>query len=315
MKTFSATDAAISGFRLVREHPKAMAVWVVIATLLSATVGVLMVVMFGPQLEAFSSISQDSASADPTEVLKAMAGIGPAFLFSLAYVMVVYAVLLAGIYRVVLRPADTRGAYLRFGADELRQAAVSLLLGLLMTIAYVAAVVVGTIVFSIFLAISQPLAALVGLILVLGAIGGLIFVLTRLSLANVQTFATGKINLFGSWALTKGRFWPMFGAYFVAYVLAGVVYLLLVLIVIMVGAALSGGDLASLGDLLQSRTNSLESLTKPMGLVSLAFGGLTTILLSVTAYTPAAVIYREIEGPGAAPTAQDGQAFSGPFVV
>lgn len=297
MTTFSATDAAISGFRLVREHPKAMGVWVLIATVVSAAVAVLTVTLFGAQLEALAAMGQDTAAPDPSETLQAMSNLGPAFLFSLVYMIVFYSVLLAAIYRAALKPAESRNAFLRFGPDELRQAGVSALLTLLLFVAYIVAVLVVAIGVGVLAAVAPPVAALVGIVLVPAAIGGLIYLAVRLSLANVLTFATGKIDIFGSWALTKGRFWPLFGAYFVATVLAVVVYLLLITVVMTLGAALSGGNLQNLGTLMQSQGTSLESLTNPMGLISLAVGGLTTVLTSVTLYTPSAAIYREIARP------------------
>lgn len=297
MTSFSATDAAISGFRLVRDHRKAMGVWVLIATLVSAVVAVLTVTLFGAQLEALAAMGQDTATPDPAETLQAMSRLGPAFVFSLVYMVVFYSVLLAAIYRAALRPDDSRNAYLRFGADELRQAGVSVLLTLLLFVAYIVALLVVAIVIGVLAAVAPPAAALVGVILVPAAVCGLIYLAVRLSLANVLTFASGKINVFGSWTLTKGRFWPLFGAYFVATVLALVVYLLLITVVMTLGAALSGGNLANLSELMQSQGTSLESLTNPMGLVSLAVGGLTTVLTSVTLYTPSAAIYRDIAAP------------------
>ncbi len=307
MKTFSATDAAISGFVLVREHFKTVAVWVLIATIVSAIVSVTMIGLFGAELEAFTTLSQNN-STDPTETLQAMAKLGPFALFSLVYSVAFYSVLLAAIYRAVLRPADSRRAYLRFGADELRQAGVSILLGLLLFAAYLVLLVAVTLILVILGAIAPPLAALVGLLIVPASFGVLIFLGVRLSLANVLTFTEGKINVFGSFALTKGRFWPMFGAYFVATILAVVVYLLLFLIITLLGGALSGFNLDTLNDLMQSQKLTLESLLTPTGVLSLAVGGLITVLTSVTIYAPSAFIYREIveRAADAAPAAPRG---------
>ncbi|PVM90536.1 hypothetical protein [Caulobacter endophyticus] len=294
MKTFSATDAAISGFGLVREHPKAVGAWVLISTIVSAVVAVLTVGLFGPQLEAFADLSQTSSQPDPSETLRMMGGLVPAMLCSSVYSIVFYSVLMAAIYRAVLRPADNRQAYLRFGADELRQAGVSILLVLLFFAAYLGVVLALAIVVGILSAVSKPVGGLAALLLIPAGLGALLYFAVRLSLANVLTFAKGKIDIFGSMALTKGRFWPMFGAYVVATILAIVVYLLLFLIVTMLGGALSGFNMESLGNLMQSQTTSLESLMTPTGILSLAVGGLIAVLTSVTIYTPSAMIYREI---------------------
>ena len=82
MKTFSATDAAISGFGLVRAHPKAVGAWVIISTVVSAVVAVITVGLFGAQLEAFANLSQNNATPDPSETLRMMGGLVPAMLCS-----------------------------------------------------------------------------------------------------------------------------------------------------------------------------------------------------------------------------------------
>jgi hypothetical protein len=294
MKTFSATDAAISGFGLVRAHPKAVGAWVIISTVVSAVVAVITVGLFGAQLEAFANLSQNNATPDPSETLRMMGGLVPAMLCSSIYSIVFYSVLMAAIYRAVLRPADNRQAYLRFGADELRQAGVSILLVLLFFAAYMGVVLVLAILIGILSVVSKPVGGLAAVLLVPAGLGALLYFAVRLSLANVLTFAKGKIDIFGSMTLTKGRFWPMFGAYVVATILAIVVYLLLFLIVTMLGGALSGFNMESLGNLMQSQTTSLESLMTPTGILSLAVGGLIAVLTSVTIYTPSAMIYREI---------------------
>lgn len=294
MKTFSATDAAISGFGLVREHPKAVGVWVLISTVVSVVVALVTVGLFGPQLEAFTELSQANGQSDPAQTLAMMGSLVPTMLFSMTYSIAFYSVLMAAIYRAVLRPADSRQAYLRFGADELRQAGVSILMVLLFFAGYLGIVLVLALAIGIVSALSPLAGGLVALLLVPVGLGALVYFAVRLSLANVLTFAKGKIDIFGSMALTEGRFWPMLGAYLVATILAVVVYLLLFLIVTLLGGALSGFNMDTLGALMQSQSTSLESLMTPTGVLSLAVGGLIAVLTSVTIYTPSAMIYREI---------------------
>ncbi|MGO4610758.1 hypothetical protein AB4142_30970, partial [Variovorax sp. 2RAF20] len=62
----------------------------------------------------------------------------------------------------------------------------------------------------------------------------------------------------------------------------------------LLGGALSGFNMDTLGALMQSQSTSLESLMTPTGVLSLAVGGLIAVLTSVTIYTPSAMIYREI---------------------
>jgi hypothetical protein len=287
MKTFSATDAAISGFVLVREHPKAVGAWVILSTIVSAILTVAVIGLFGSQLQAFAELNSGD---DPMQALTAMAGLAPMFLLSTVYNLAFYSVLLSAIYRVMLRPSDPRQAYLRFGADELRQAGVSFLIGLMLVGAYVAVIVL-----VVGLAAAAPLlGALAALVLIPAFLWAVLYFGIRLSLANVLTFTKGKIDIFGSMALTKGRFWPILGSYVVAVVLGIVVYLLLFLIVTLLGAAISGFNMDTLSQLTQSQTMSLETLMTPTGVLKVAIGGVVAVLTSVTIYAPAAFIFRAI---------------------
>jgi hypothetical protein len=77
----------------------------------------------------------------------------------------------------------------------------------------------------------------------LAAVGLMLMLAVRLSLAPPLTFATGRIDLFGSWALTRGRAGRILGAYALTLALVALVYFLSALVVAAVGAVLAGGDL------------------------------------------------------------------------
>ena len=293
MEQFSATDASLSGFRLVREHLKTVAVWAALMTVASFVVSVITIKVAGPQLTTMMELSAEP-STDPQATLKAMEGMGPLFLISAAYSLAIYSVLLAGVNRLVLRPQDSAGAYLRLGADEVRQAAVLILVNLILLAAYFGAVVVSVIIGAIGAglggnALGVALGVLTGL-----AMAGLMLVLAvRLSFAGALTFDTGRINIKGSWALTKGRFWPLLGAYLVALVLALVVYLLLLVIIAVIGAAFGGG-LAAMGAAFNPDLTSLAAFFTPAGIVRSLFSGLLSILVLLIVFAPPPTIYAQL---------------------
>ena len=298
MQQFSATDAALAGFRLARERPKTIGVWTLIMGVLSFTVSIVAVLTFGKELTALAEKLADQS--DPQAAMTAMSGMWPLFIGSMLYVLATNAVLLAGINRLVLRPQDSAGASLRLGGDELRQAAAQALLYIVLFGVYLVGGVGAVMLGGIGAAIGgAALGVLVGVIAFIGVLAGLIFLAVRLSFVSTLAFDTRRIDLGASWALTQGRFWPLFGTYMLAMVLAAVVYLLLLVMIAAVGAigALAmGGGLASVGDALQHEANSMSSLLSPAGVISSLLSGLTAVLLSLIVSAPAPTIYAHLRG-------------------
>ena len=292
---FSATDAALSGFRLVREHLKTVVIWAVLMTIASLIVSVATIKLAGPQMAAMMELSAEP-STDPQATLKAMEGMGPLFLFSAVYSLVIYSILLTGVNRLVLRPQDSGSASLRIGADELRQAAVLILVNLILLAAYFGLVIVAGVVIGIGVAIGgAPIGVILGVVLFAGVLAAMLFLAVRLSFAGVLTFDTRKVSIRDSWALTKGQFWPLFGAYFVALVLAVVVYALLLVIIAVVGATLGGG-LSAMADAFNPDMSSLQSFFTPAGIVRTAFSGVLSILVLLIVFAPAPTIYAQLKG-------------------
>lgn len=295
MQQFSATDAALSGFRLAREHLKTVGIWTAIMAVASFAVALVAVTTFGEQLAALLELSSQT-NPDPEETLAAMQRMWPLFLGSMIYVVALNAVLLAAVNRLVLRPQDSAGAYLRLGGDELRQVLVQLVVNLILFGIYLVVLVATIVLIGIGAAIGgTALGVLIGLLAGLGLIGGLAFVAVRLSLLSALTFETRRIDLKAAWNLTKGHFWSLVGAYAVALILAVVVYLLLMVITAAL-VMVMGGGLAGAGDALHKDMESLSSLLTPSGVVRSLLSGLMSVLLSLIAFAPAPTIYAQLRG-------------------
>lgn len=295
MEQFSATDAALSGFRLAREHLKTVGVWVAIMAVVSFVITLIAVTSFGAQLTALLEVS-NQPTPDPEQTMAAMRGMWPLFLGLVVYVLALNAVLMAGVNRLILRPQDSASAYLRLGGDELRQVAVQIVVNLVLFVAYFVAGLVAAVIVGIGVAIGgAALGILLGLAAGIALISLLVFLSVRLSLTSALTFETRRIDLRAAWTLTKGQFWPMFGAYFIAIVLAAVVYLLLFVIIAAVAMAMGGG-LAGAGDTLHQDIESLSTLLTPSGVVRSVLSGVTSVLLSLIAFAPAPTIYAQLRG-------------------
>ncbi|CAN5481773.1 hypothetical protein BH10PSE3_BH10PSE3_37140 [soil metagenome] len=298
MQQFSATDAALAGFRLAREKPKTIGVWTLIMGALSFAVSAVAVLTFGKELTDLAEKLADQS--DPQAAMAAITGMWPFFLGSMLYVLATNAILLAGANRLILRPRDSAGAYLRLGADELRQAGAQALLYIVLFGAYLVGGVGAVILGGIGAAIGgAALGVLVGVFAFIGVLAGLVFLAVRLSFVSTLAFDTRRIDLRASWAMTQGRFWPLFGTYVIAMVLAAIVYLLLMVMIYAVGtigALAMGGGLASVSDALQHEANSISSVLSPAGVISALLSGLMAVLLSLIVSAPAPTIYAQLRG-------------------
>jgi len=291
MSKFSASDAAFSGFRLVRENLKTIAIWAAVMTALSIVSNVLAIQFFGPKLEALLSYVSDNTSPDPEEFFRRAADLTPLMLWSLPYSLILNGVIFAALNRLVLNHHDNRLAYLRLGKPELRQAAVWLLTSLvLMGVLFVGSAVSG------FLgAMGGATGAFLALLGLVGSLCAVIYLAVRLSFAPAVTFETGKVVLFKSLPETKGLFWPLLGAYLLAGVMSVIVVLLIWTIVSAIGL-IASGDFAATGKMLRADTSSLQAYFTPAGIVQALFSGVISILTTLIVFGPAPTIYRELKG-------------------
>jgi hypothetical protein len=293
MSKFSASDAAFSGFRLVRENLKTVAVWAAAMTVLSILSNALAIQFFGPKLGAFLNYMSDNSTPDPEELVRRASDLAPLMLWSLPYSLLLNGVIFAALNRLVLRPHDSRFAYLRLGMDEVRQAAVWLLVSLvLMGVLFLGSAVSG------FLgALGGPTGAFLALLCGLGSIGAMIYLAVRLSFASAVTFDSGKITLFRSLPTTKGLFWPLVGAYLLAGVMSVIVILLIWMIVYAAGL-IASGDFAATGRMMRADTSSLRAYFTPAGVVQALFSGIFSVLTTLIVFGPAPSIYRELKEGG-----------------
>jgi hypothetical protein len=298
MDQFSATDAALAGFRAAREKPRAVAVWAVIMAVLSFIVAIVALSTFGDKLTTLTEALE--ADPDPKTTMAAMSGLWPLFVGSMLYVLITNSVLMAAVNRLILRPREGAAAYLRLGVDELRQAAVQVLLYLVLFGAYFVGVVVVALLGVIGGAIAGAgLGVLLGVLAGLALAAALVLLSVRLSFVSTLAFDTGRIDLRASWDMTKGRFWQLFGTYLLATVLAIVVYLLLLVMVYAVtsiAAIAMGGGLAAAGDALRGEASTLKELFSVSGVIRALLSGLMSVLVSLIVFAPAPTIYAQLKG-------------------
>ena len=283
MNRFSASDAALEGFRLTREHAPTMLVWAVMYLFGVTTVGALMLLSLGKPLIEY--IKQGGLNSfDPDKLAVVLAQSWPAFLGILVVVVLFLSVLTAGIFRLVLRPGERGFMHLRLGPDELRLTAVNFLLLPLGLLSAAIVDLVGNVVAS-------QSGVLAGLFAAAVVASPMIWVGVRLSLATPVAFAEHRISIRHAWALSRGRFWPLLGMIVLAVIFYVIVWAL-ILIICAVLAQLGGGASTSLG----APGAKFTVVGVVVLLLTLFFQMMLPIIQWVTIYAPFAVAYQQLHG-------------------
>jgi hypothetical protein len=265
MNRFSASDAALEGFQLIQRHWRLVLGWagfnllaLFMIVVLSAVLSVVVTAVGGG----------GDAAKNPT-VAAAGVVVTVAILFA-------QAVIVAGVFRLEMRPEEPAFLHLRLGGDELR-----LVLVWLITITGVwvlgwASTLVG-----------HALGA-GGAWLELLAAGLAIYFGLRFALAAPISFAERRIDFPRSWRLTRGQVLGLAGMSALSLCLIGLV--MLTVFVALALAALGFGGFAGLAGIFGGR----EALESHPGIFLLAF--FIEIVLTPVLWTlgmaPVAAAYR-----------------------
>ncbi len=296
---FSASKAALEGFRIIRREPMTLAVWTVALLVFSLAYMALIMPMMAPAM-ALAPAGGPLARADPAMVPQMMAVMARVYAIMVPVLLIFSAVSNAAVYRAVLRPEETGFGRLRLGGDELRLLGLYVLLGLLFVGVYLAMIIVAVIpmVIAAMVFHTQGLLAVAAasFVAILIVASVLIWIGVRLSLAGPMTFAKGRISLFKSWPLTKGRFWSLLGCYLIVFVLVLVLYV--VMMCLYAGSALvdQGGSPAKAAAFML-RPNLAAYLTPARIVYVVLAAPLSTLILAIGSAAPAAA-YRAIAGEG-----------------
>jgi hypothetical protein len=298
MTSFSATEAAFEGFRLTREHPRAVVAWAAAYFVFTLALAILTITWVGPDFVVLRTLSQ-SANPDPTELARAFEKLAPFLLVVVPLEVVSFAVLNCAIYRSVLRPFESGMGYLRLGRDELRMVAVIAILFLIWLITLFVVSVVVTLAAGTLGVFGGGLGAFIGGVVDVAVFCAAIWVLVRLSLAAPMTFDQRRLVVFGSWSFTHGSFWPLTGAYVLAFLL-GVVILLLMAVIssALVGLSIlaTGGSLAAISHDFQPDISSVAAFLTVPTVLSQALGAAMMTIYYVIILSPSAIAYQGLSG-------------------
>ena len=283
---FNASECAYEGFRVVRKHPGAFAVWCLFYLLLVIALVVAVAATMAPMFMQYAHPGaaqaapwSDRAAAFFQNNLPIVLA-GAAVLIPLIFIW--SAMMVCAIYRAVLRPAETGFGYLRLGADELRMIGLYLLIWIVMLAAGLAGagVMVGV-------SMAAKAQASGGAFILFGVLACLayIFVAVRLSLCGPQTFAERRVDLFGSWRLTRGHFWGLLGMYVLVIVLV---------IVLQVGNVLLQLPFRAISDQISHDTMPGLAIFGVVALIYIVLAFAIGVLNLVVTEAPRAAAYRDL---------------------
>jgi hypothetical protein len=281
MGKLSAAGAAFYGFGLIRRDPLTF----LGVSLVCSALGLLTAVTLLPAYAQFFSTAMSGAQADPAASMQAMSAlnraVGPFYLAAIP----IYMVMLGALNRSLVF-GSSKGWLLglKMGMDEVRAIIVTFVGSILVLVPYIGAVVLGMVVAAIGAGLAgatgQNSVALVGLLAIPIFVIGvclMIWVGIRLSLAVPASIGEKKWVVFESWSMTKGRFWTLFLAYLILYLIMFLIYTVATVGVAaaMVGSAAvagsTGPDLSALQNVSLGPITIAGSIV--YGVVSTLFGG------------------------------------------
>lgn len=218
MTTFSPVEAALEGARMTRRKPLVLLAWAACYFAMLILLGLVVAFAFGASVRA--DLALLSRTNDLRELVDIVARRKGTLLPLIALAVALQSVITVAIMRAVVRPEESRLAYMRVGREEARQFVVAL-------VGWVVTLVVTALPSAVLVLIGAGLISLGAVqtnrwVEVLGAIavaGLSIWFGIRLSLLSITTFAEGKLDLRRTWALTDRHFWHLLGMYFVAFVI------------------------------------------------------------------------------------------------
>jgi hypothetical protein len=290
--TFSATEAAFEGFRIVRRHPLAIVFWALAYLIFFGA----FFALFGGSLASLMATTESLEGSQPSpQEIEALGQTYIGFMgLALPLGLVIGAVLNAAVARAVLRPQEKSFGYMRLGGDELRVLVVSIVIGIVVgAVSFVLFAIVG--VGATLAGQSNPgLGVLVGVLLGLAAIVVICWLSIRLSLAVPITVAERRIAPFESFALTRGQTLPILGMAIIAVIMSILVSLLGTIIALPV--TMNTGGLEQLAAFDGQPT---VQILRAAGTGIIAWGVVNAIFSALqlaVLYAPFSAAYRDLKG-------------------
>jgi hypothetical protein len=271
MSTFSPSDAAFEGFQVLRRHWRVVVGWAAF-NLLAMVAMVTFTVIVLVALEVVGGAQGRSQVAGQVGGVVAVLGYGATEI-----------VIVTGLYRLMLRPAEPGFLHLRLGRSELRTLAGFAAPALALTpLAFAGAIAVGA-------AAVRSLPA--GIVLGAALLAALATLALRFALTPVIGFAEGGVPLPVAWRMSRGQSWRLIGMAVLVACLLAVMGVAIWLALFVAGGLLTGFD-----DLGLSGAESLAAHPGRYVFQIVAELVLAPIFL-IIAQAPFVAVYRALKAP------------------
>lgn len=290
--SFSATEAAFEGFRVVRRKPLTVVFW---ALAYIAMMGTIFALAGGSLASMMAEMQnqQASGSPDPEEALAMWGRYVPLMALILPVGLLFGAVMNAAVVRAVVRPEQGAFGYLRLGMDELRVVVVTIVLAILFFVFMFAAMFAVGLLTGVTRAAGIPALWILVVLAGIGAAVLMVWLAARFSLAVPITVAEGRIAIFDSFAMTRKHVWPIIGMAIIAWIMSIVVGLLGGLVALPVTMILGAqGDLASMAG--QSTLQIIQSAW-PLVVGWIVIQSVLSSLQLAVIYAPFSAVYRDLK--------------------
>lgn len=192
------------GFRLIKERPGAMLIWTVIQLAMTIATSFWMASLVQGLFDAAlrgESLQAAQLSFATQTLLVAFAG------------YIVSTILYAAVQRAIIYPAEGGPGWLRLGMDEIR----FFLLLVLYSIIFGVGLLIAGLIVGLFLVGAGP--QVVSLMIIVLVFVGCSYFATKLSLSFPLTLKERTFVIGEGWRLSNGRFWTLFGAYFIIFLI------------------------------------------------------------------------------------------------
>ena len=298
-------SAVGAGFSLIGRRPLSVIGWgffLYFAIMILFVIGFLIV-----GLPVFGKLSQlSSQTPDPSQmaevVVQVLIMLWPALLIVAIGALLLGAVVQGAVYRSILTPDQRSWASLRLGRQEFALVLLSLLLIPIVLIAYLVSALIGGAVIYGLSRLQGAVGPILVTVFVIFYALALMWLALKFSLAAPMTFAEGRVRFFGSWSLTKGHGWALFGlAWIMVLVIIGV-SIAYAIISSIIGALFTGGAVAAIMSSTSGANPDPSALMAQWPVLLLAY--LPTLIMGAAfqgvtqaiSLGPWVEVYRELRG-------------------
>jgi len=311
MAKIDVAKAAFAGFGVIGRNPAAVLVWGLLLAVCGILPFLLVMGSFMSIFAEFSAVDPGAAPPSPDAMMPMMSTMMLLQPLLILLSIAQQAVLGGAVIRAVLEPENKSWFYLRFGAQELWLALVSIVFFVLVMVASMVISVV-SIPLMVIGMIGSPdntaVAFLVIMPFLLAASLAFLWLTLRFSLAFPMTFAERQFRLFESWTLTRGAGGSLFAVALILIAMMMVLYVLLVVVigaVVLIGAGLASGgfDPAAIEAYFNQDPKALMTAVLPWIVVGSVGGYTVAAAMMAVLLAPWAEAYRQLRGqtPSAEP--------------